>query len=161
MSKEKQIVYTDNDRALVAALKGTDGLTLAELNANGASFKSGHLVSAMKKGLIEKVGEREVIRPSIRKVSTYNFVSAEPMSNAEGKPFNYTDGEKEILSIAASIDSPFTLADLARAMKREKMSSGSINGLVKKGNFSKGDQIEVESTSKSTVGVYGFVRDIE
>lgn len=161
MSKEKQIVYTDNDRALVAALKGTDGLTLAELNANGASFKSGHLVSAMKKGLIEKVGEKEVIRPSIRKVSTYCFVSAEPMSNAEGKPFNYTDGEKEILSIASSIDSPFTLADLARAMNREKMSSGSINGLVKKGNFAKGDQVEVESTSKSTVGVYGFVRDIE
>ena len=161
MSKAKEIVYTDNDRALVAALKGTEGLTLAELNANGGEFKPGHLTSAIKKGLIAKVGTREIERPSTREVSSYNFVTAEALSNAEGKPFNYTDGEKAILEVISSIESPFTLADLAKAMGKEKMSSGSINGLVKKGNISKGDMVEVPSVSKSEVGVYGFVRDIE
>lgn len=161
MSKTKEIVYTDNDRALVAALKGTEGLTLAELNANGGEFKPGHITSAMKKGLIAKIGEREITRPTTREVSSYNFVTAEVLNNAEGKPFNYTDGEKAILAVIANIDNPFTLTDLAKAMGKAKMSSGSINGLVKKGNISKGDMVEVPSVSKSTVGVYGFVRDAE
>ena len=30
-NKQTKIVYTDNDRAIVTALKGTEGLTLAEL----------------------------------------------------------------------------------------------------------------------------------
>lgn len=159
MSKQKEIVYTENDRAIVSALKGGD-MTLAQLReATGLDLKPGHITSAMKKGLICSSGEVEVQRPTSREVSTYNFVSAEAFSNGD-KPFNYTDGEKEILAAAAGIDSPFTLADLAKAMGREKVYSGSINGLVKKGNISKGEPVEVPAISKSTVKVYSFVKDI-
>ena len=67
--------------------------------------------------------------------------------------------EKEILRIASTIDSPFTLAALSEAAGR-KINSGSINSLVKKGNIGKGDQVEVATKVKSIVGVYGFVKDI-
>lgn len=161
MAKETKIVYTDNDRAIVSALKGTEGLTLAELSeATGLELKPGHVVSAMKKGLIASIGEREVIRPSVRKVYTYNYVDGDIHSGENGKAYNYTDNEKAVLAASAGIDSPFTLADLAKAMGLEKLSSGSINGLVKKGNISKGDMVEVPAESKSTVKVYGFVADI-
>lgn len=161
MAKEKTIVYTDNDRAIVSALKGSEGLTLAELKeATGIDLKSGHIVSAMKKNLIASIGEREVIRPTTRKVSTYNFVTADVLVGENDKAFNYTDNEKHVLEVAGGIESPFTLADLAKAMGVEKLSSGSINGLVKKGNITKGDMVEVPAESKSTVKVYGFVADI-
>ena len=45
-------------------------------------------------------------------------------------------------------------------MGLEKLSSGSINGLVKKGNITKGDMREIETQSKSKVKVYGFVSEI-
>lgn len=162
MPKTNKIVYTDNDRAIVNALKNTEnGMTLAEINeATGLEIKSGHIVSAMKKGLIASIGEREVTRPSTRKVSTYNFVTADAQNRENGKAYDYTDGEKNVLSVAGGIDSPFTLADLAKAMGVEKLSSGSINSLVRKGNISKGDQVEVPAVAKSTVKVYGFVADI-
>ena len=50
MSKTaKPIAYNDNDRAIVKALKGTDGMTIAEINkATGHTFVSGNIVSAMK-----------------------------------------------------------------------------------------------------------------
>lgn len=159
MAKETKIVYSDNDRAIVNALKGTEGLTLSEMNANGLEIKPGHIVSAMKKGLIAKIGEREVMRPAKRKVSTYVFVTADALTNGD-KAFNYTDNERKVLSAAGSIEGEFTLAELATAMGLEKLSSGSINGLVKKGNISKGEQREVIYDSKTTVGVYGFVADI-
>ena len=160
MPKSNKPVYTENDRAIVNALKGTDGMTLAEINATGLEIKSGHIVSAMKKGLIASIGEREVTRPSTRKVSTYNFVTADAQVRENGKPFDYTEGESKVLAAAANIDSPFTLADLAKAMGVEKLSSGSINSLVRKGNITKGDQVEVPAIAKSTVKVYGFVADI-
>ena len=160
-STNKPINYTENDRAIVSALKGAEnGLTLAGLcEATGLELKPGHIVSAMKKGLIEAVNEIEVSKPGNRKVRTYSFVTADVLAN-DGKPFNYTDGEKEVLNAAGSIDSPFTLTDLATAMNLDKISSGRINGLVKKGNIAKGDQVVVPCTVKSTVKVYGFVKDI-
>lgn len=157
----KPVTYNDNDRAIVNALKGNEGLTLAEINeATGLSLVSGNIVSAMKKGLIAASGEREVERPVIRPVSTYSYVTDEVLMGANGKPFNYTDGEKVILAAAKGIDGEFTLSDLADAMGLEKLSSGSINGLVKKGNIAKAGSRDVESTAKSTVKVYSFVRDI-
>lgn len=157
----KPVTYNDNDRAIVNALKGTDGLTLAEIKeATGLEIVSGHIVSAMKKGLIESIGEREVIRPSVRKVSTYVYVDSDVRNGENGKAYNYTDGEKDVLAAAATLEGAFTLAQLATAMNREKLSSGSINGLVKKGNITKGDMVEVPATSKSTVKIYGFVKDI-
>ena len=156
-----KIVYTENDRAIVNALRNSEGLSLAEIKeATGLEIKSGHIVSAMKKGLIAKIGEKEVSRPSTRVVSTYVYVDSDVHMNANGKPFNYTDGEKGVLEAASKMSEPFTLADLAVAMGKEKLSSGSINGLVKKGNITKGDGKEVESATKSTIGVYGFVADI-
>lgn len=157
MSKEKVINYTENDHALVNALRDSEGMTLAELReATGLDLKAGHITSAMKKGLIVKVGEREVIRPTTREVSTYIYVDSDVRNNEKGKAYNYTEGELKVLGAASGIDSPFTLAELAVAMGLEKLSSGSINGLVKKGNIAKGDPREIEASAKSTVGVYGI-----
>lgn len=159
-NKPTQIVYTDNDRAIVNALRDSEGMTLAELNtATGLELKPGHIVSAMKKGLIAAISEREIMRPSTRKVSTYHFITADVLSNGD-KPFNYTDGEKAVLNAAGSLEGNFTLAQLATAMGLERITSGSINGLVKKGNIGKGDQVDVDCFVKSSVKVYGFVADI-
>ena len=159
--KETKITYSENDHAIVSALRDSEGMTLAELReATGLDLKAGHITSAMKKGLIAASGEREVERPVIRPVSTYSYVTDEVLMGANGKPFNYTDGEKAILAAAKGIDGEFTLSDLADAMGLEKLSSGSINGLVKKGNIAKAGTRDVESTAKSTVKVYSFVRDI-
>ena len=161
MAKEKQINYTENDRAIVNALKGAEGpMTLAQINeATGLKLVAGNIVSAMRKGLITKDGEVDVVKEGTRKVYTYNFVSADAMVKADGKPFNYTDGEQEILKAASEIDSPFTLETLSKKLGR-KVSSGSTNGLIKKGNITKGDQILVPCMTKSTVSVYAFAADI-
>ena len=161
MAKEKQINYTENDRAIVNALKGAEGpMTLAQINeATGLKLVAGNIVSAMRKGLIAKDGEVEVLKEGTRKVFTYNFVASEVMTKADGKPFNYTDGEQEILKAASEIDSPFTLETLSKKLGR-KVNSGSTNGLIKKGNITKGDQILVPCMTKSTVSVYAFAADI-
>ena len=159
----KQTVFTKTDKAIVEALKGAvEGLTLTELNeATGIEIKSGHVVGAVKKGLIEAIGEREVTRPAKRKVATYVFVTADALSNAEGKAFNYTDNEKALLAVAATMEGDFTLAELAVAMNKERLTSGSINGLVKKGNIAKGENDRtVDTFAKSSVNVYGFVKDL-
>ena len=73
----KPVTYNDNDRAIVNALKGTEGLTLTEINeATGLSLVSGNIVSAMKKCLIAASVEKEVERPVIRPVSTYAYVTS-------------------------------------------------------------------------------------
>ena len=161
MAKEKQTNYTENDRAIVNVLKGAEGpMTLAQINkATGLKLVAGNIVSAMRKGLITKAGEVDVEKEGTRKVFTYNFVSGEVMTKADGKPFNYTDGEQEILKAASEIDSPFTLETLSKKLGR-KVNSGSTNGLIKKGNITKGDQILVPCMTKSTVSVYSFAADI-
>lgn len=159
----KQTVFTQTDRAIVNALKGApEGLTLAELNeVTGMEIKSGHLVGAIKKGLAEAIGEREIQRPAKRKVATYVFVTADALSNAEGKGYNYTDNEKALLAVAKNFTEPFTLAELAAAMNKERMTSGSINGLVKKGNIAKGENDRtIDTFAKTSVNVYGFVKDL-
>lgn len=159
----KQTVYTSMDKSIVSALKGAEnGLTLAELaEATGLEVKSGHVVGAVKKGLIEVIGEREIARPGKRKVSTYAFVTADVLTNADGKSFNYTDNEKALLASAATVEGEFTLAELAVVMNKERLTSGSINGLVKKGNIVKGETDRtIEVTVKASVNVYGFVKDI-
>lgn len=161
MKKENKTNYTENDKAIVNALKGAKGpMTLAQINeATGLKLVAGNIVSAMRKGLIAKAGEVDVEKEGTRKVYTYNFVSGDVMNKADGKPFNYTDGEKEILKTASEIDSPFTLETLSEKLGR-KVSSGSTNGLIKKGNITKGDQISVPCMVKSTVSTYAFVADI-
>lgn len=166
MKKENKINYTENDRAIVKALKGAEGpMTLAQINEaigfrlGAKNIVAGNIVSAMRKGLITKAGEVDVEKEGTRKVYTYNFVSGDVMTKADGKPFNYTDGEKEILKVASEIGSPFTLETLSKKLGR-KVSSGSTNGLIKKGNLTKGDQISVPCMVKSTVSTYAFVADI-
>lgn len=158
----KPVTYSERDVAIVNALKNApEGLTLAQLSeATGMEIKPGHITGAKRKGLIESIGEVEVIKEGKRKVSTYNFVTADVLNKEDGKPHNYTDNEKAVLTVAAGIDSPFTLADLATAMGLDKLSSGRINGLVGKGNISKGEMVEVPCSTKSSVKVYGFVADI-
>ena len=161
MKKENKINYTENDKAIVNALKGAKNpMTLAQINeVTGLKLVAGNIVSAMRKGLIAKAGEIDVEKEGTRKVYTYNFVSGEVMTKADGKPFNYTDGEQEILKTASEIDSPFTLETLSKKLGR-KVNSGSTNGLIKKGNITKGDQILVPCMTKSTVSVYAFAADI-
>lgn len=157
MAKDTKITYTDNDRAIVKALKeNPDGLTLAQLcEATGLELKPGHITSAMThKGLIESAGKVEVMKDGKRKVATYTFATAEPQNKADGKPANYTDNEKEVLKAAGGIDGAFTLAQLAEVMGVEKLTSGRINGLVNKGNITKGDKIEIPCKVKSQVNLY-------
>lgn len=159
----KQTVFTKMDQALVEALKNSEnGLTLAELStATGMDVKSGHVVGATKKGLIEVIGERDVERVGKRKVGTYVFVTADVLTGQDGKAFNYTDNEKALLAAAATVEGNFTLAELAVVMKKDKLTSGSINGLVKKGNIVKdAEDRTVEAISKKSVNVYGFVKDL-
>ena len=161
MKKENKTNYTENDKAIVNALKGAKSpMTLAQINeVTGLKLVAGNIVSAMRKGLIAKAGEVDVQKEGTRKVYTYNFVSGDVMTKADGKPFNYTDGEQEILKAASEIDSPFTLETLSKKLGR-KVSSGSTNGLIKKGNLTKGNQISIPCMVKSTVSTYAFVADI-
>ena len=159
----KTITYSANDRAIVTALKNApEGLTLAQIcEVTGLEIKPGHITGAKTKGLIETIGEVEITKPGKRKVSTYSLVTVEPLSNPDGKPFNYTDSEKAILNAAATFEGSFTLAELAAAMGLEKLSAGNISGLVRtKGNIAKGEQVVVPCDTKSTVKVYGFVADV-
>lgn len=162
MGKETKVTYTDNDRAIVNALKGTDGLTLAEIKeATGLNIVSGHIVSAMKKGLIASIGEKEVMRPAKRLLTVYSFVNRDPKTNKKGETVEFTEGENKVLDAAETINGEFILADLAEAMGVEKLSSGSINGLVKNGNIAKADEKRtIVCERPDTVKVYGFVADI-
>jgi hypothetical protein len=46
-------------------------------------------------------------------------------------------------------------------MNKERLTSGSINGLVKKGNIAKGEADRtIDVMVKSSVNVYGFVKDL-
>jgi len=157
MAKERKITYSDNDRAIVAALKGAEnGLTLAEINAaTGLNLVAGHIVSAMGKGLIEPIGEREIEKPSKRKVSTYKFENEN--AKPDGKAF--TESQDLVLKTAAKMDGYFTLTELSEAAGT-KVAPGVITSLVKYGNISKGEQVEIATIGKTKVKVYGFVADI-
>lgn len=161
MSK-KQTTYTANDRLIYEVLQNhPEGLTLAEINeAAGANLVSGHIVAAMNKGIIEANGTKDVTVPAKRKVFTYSFVTLEAQTKPDGKLYSYTDSEKAILEAASAIENPFTLEQLGTALGR-KISSGSTNGLIRKGNLVKGDQVEVMGTAINKVKVYKLVSTFE
>ena len=167
MAKAK--VLSEKDRAIVAALKSTyptplDMSMIAEL-VKPLTIVSGNIVSAMSKGLIVKAGETEMPCTVKREVFTYSFVTDEVLKNEDGKEFNYTAGEKEILAAAkenfGTDGQPFILTHLAAAMGKDKLSSGSINGLVKKGNFVKGEKVQVYADSTRVVNVYALADDVD
>lgn len=161
----KPVVFSERDVAIVNLLiKAPEGLTLAEIsdeyNANKAPIEPvtpilpGHIVSLMKKGVVTPIGEKQITKMVNTKVSTYHFVTPELMADKNGKPFNYTDKEKALMPVLAKMADSFTLADLGNALGVEKLSSGSINGLVKKGNIVKGESIVVAKPRVTSVNVY-------
>lgn len=153
----KQTTYTENDRLIANVLSNhPEGLTLNEMKElTGVNLVSGHIVGAMSKGIVTSSGEKEVIVPSKRKVYTYTFVTDEVQTKPDGKQFNYSEGEKAILAAAKDFEVPFTLAQLSEVMGA-KITSGSTNALIRKGNLAKGEQIQVEGTSTNTVKVYSL-----
>lgn len=160
-----KINYTANDRAIVDALKGADHpMTLAEINATTglAPLKPGSMTAAVRKGLITKGEEIKVKRPAKREVSTYSFVTADALKGGkDGKAFNYTSSETNILAAAATMpkDVPFTLAELSTAYGSE-IKSGNINSLVKKGNLAKVGTRKVDCEATAKVSTYVFAADI-
>lgn len=74
----KTINYTENEKKILNALADADhAMTLAELStALGFEVKSGNINALVKKGNVEKSGEREVIVQAKRKVGEYSFVKA-------------------------------------------------------------------------------------
>lgn len=157
-----QITFNSRDKAIVDALKLNEkGLTLAQLSeATGLELKPGHITSAVRKGLAVNAGKISIERDGSREVDTYSFVTADALSNADGKAFNYTDSEKEILGVAPNLEAEFTLNQLSTAVGR-KLVSGSISGLIKKGNFTKtGNKVDEPCKVKSNVSLYVFGKDI-
>ena len=74
----KTVNYTDTEKKILTALENADhALMLAELSeALGMEVKSGNINALVKKGNVEKSGEREVIVQAKRKVGEYSFVKA-------------------------------------------------------------------------------------
>ena len=72
----KIVNYTDTEKKILTALENADhALTLAELSdVLGMEVKSGNINALVKKGNVEKSGEREVIVQAKRKVGEYSFV---------------------------------------------------------------------------------------
>lgn len=157
------VKYTEKDIQITKILKGAaDGMTLAEISeACGEKIQPGTITGLKRKGLIEVIGEREVEKVGKRNHTVYQLVSVEPTVNADGKEHNYTESEKAILAVLPSLGESFTLADIAVAMGKERLTSGNTNGLVKKGNILKTGEVRVvEAPYTSSVNVYGFVADV-
>lgn len=159
---QKRINYTDKHRLIVSILKNSENdLTLAEISElAGMPIAPGTMTSAVNYGLVAKSGEKEVARVTKRLVAEYVLASADAKVNEKGKPFNYTDNEKKIIDVLGKAEAPMTLAEIAVALGVEKLTSGSINGLVKKGNVVKVGERQVEAMGKAKVSVYEYVADV-
>lgn len=72
----KTVNYTETEKKILNALETADRpLTLAELtDMLGMEIKSGNINALVKKGNVEKSGEREIIVQAKRKVGEYSFV---------------------------------------------------------------------------------------
>ena len=159
---EKKINYTEKDKVIVSILKDSEvDLTIAEISAiAGMPIAPGTMTSAVNKGLIAVSGKKTVERPAKRKVAEYSFVTDEVATTKNGKPANYTDGEKSIMKVLKDSETPMTLAEIASALGKNKLTSGAINGLVSKGNVAKAGEREVEVIGKAEVNTYEFVADV-
>ena len=167
-TKARKVVYTDTDRALVNALKeANEPLTMAQLaEATGLELKSGHLVSAMHKGLIEKAGEIDVEVRKTKTVATYVYatdqIAVRPSvkEGVAGKPYNYSATELAIIAALKEANAPMTLTQISEAINTP-LSSGNINALVNtKHNVNRGEDIDVEGIGYNSVNTYRYLRDI-
>ena len=161
--KISKFAVNDNDRLIVSALKGTDGLTIAEVNEKlGSSLLPVHFNHAAKGGFIEKVGEKEVMRQRPSPVCVYYYINSDVATDAKGNPCNYSDAQNAILAAAAGMDGDFILSELAEVMGIEKVAPGSVTSLVNRGNLGKREEKRTTYKSyPSTLAIWGFVKDAE
>lgn len=162
-AKETKIVYNEKDRAIVNALKEAGKeMTLAELcEATGMDLKPGNITGTVGKGLIEVAGKREIERDGKRKAATYVLVTADATvkSEKEDKKVMNVYSETETAILNALTNEPQTLAQLSEKLGKTLV-SGNINGLVKKGNVAKGEDITITVKVPAEVNTYAFVKDI-
>lgn len=161
---EKKITYNEKDKLIVKVLKDADTpMTLAEIcDAAGTNIEAASITRAVNKGLVEVAGKVDVKRPAKREVESYTLITDEELKREDGKAFNYTDGEKQIMAVLKNAEAPMTLAEIADALGLEKLSSGAINGLTnKKGNVAKAGKVtrEVMAVAKGRL-TYVFKADI-
>ena len=163
MAKESKFTPNDNDRLIVSALKGTDGLTIAEVNEKlGSSLLPVHFNNAAKGEFIAPLYKREIIKERPSQVGLYGYVNSDVATNDKGEPCNYSDAQNAILAAAAGIDGYFTLAQLAEVMGIEKVAPGSVTSLVNRGNLCKSDEkATVMRPVKSEATVWGYLKDVE
>lgn len=163
MSKEKKITYSEKDYAIVKVLKEAGvPMCLADIcAATGMDIKPATITKAKEKGLVENIGKQRVMRPTKRKAFTYEFVTEDVAVRENGKPYNYTDGEKKIIAVLKDATEPLSLAAIAAALGVEKLTSGAINSLVtKKGNVRVVGEVEVEAMAATEVSFYEFKADV-
>ena len=133
-----------------------EAMTLLEINSRlGMNLKSGSITGAIRAGYIAKVGEAKVARETSAKVAVYQFVNANVNSNKQGKPYNYSDLERQILDYAADVDS-FTSDAISAAMDT-KLPANALSVLVRKGNLAKVGETTVTRMATSKVGLYDIV----
>ena len=158
---DKKVKYNDNDRLIVATLKGhSEGMTIAEVNeATDGKLVPAQFTNAVKKGLITVLGKKDVMRPAKRAVATYTYVTSDALTGEDGKAYNYTDNEKAILEAASTMSGAFTLSDLSETYGK-KLVSGNINGLTKKGNLRNEGKIVKIVYAPDQVNLYGYVMDV-
>lgn len=133
-----------------------EALTLLEINSRlGMNLKSGTITGAIRAGYIAKIGEAKVARETSAKVAVYQFVNANINSNKQGKPYNYSGLERQILDYAADVDS-FTSDAISAAMDT-KLPANALSVLVRKGNLAKVGETTVTRMATSKVGLYDIV----
>lgn len=161
--KVSKFTVNDNDRLIVSALKGTDGLTISEVNEKlGSSLLPVHFNHAKTGGFIEVIGKKEVVKYRPAQVGQYSYSNSEIALDAKGNPCSYSDAQMAILSAASKMDGEFTLAELAEAMGVEKVAPGSITSLVNRGNLSKSEEKRtISRPSVSEVSIWGYIKDAE
>lgn len=144
--------------AIVKALAEADKpLTLDEISAaTGMTIKAGHIVSALRKGLIVK-DDAEVIveRPAVKKVSTYmrGEVSVDDYL-AKFPKSSFSDTTRALAD--ALTETPETLEEIS-ARVGTTFKSGHMTALVLKGIAAKGEEKEIPTTKKSKVSAYELV----
>ena len=145
-------VYVD---AIVTALTdAAEPLTIAAISEKaGMEIKPGHIVAALRKGLIVKADEEvEEIRPATKKVNTYKRGSVTLDAFTADHPkakFN----ETAIALVNTLADEPATLEELSKKAGID-FKSGHINSLTRLGIAEKGEEKAVETTKKVKVGAY-------
>jgi hypothetical protein len=77
MANSKKVERSVEAQALIDTLKSSnEPMTLAELSAKaGIEFKTGHLASGRKAGLIRVAGTKEIQVSVTKKVNTYEYVA--------------------------------------------------------------------------------------